>query len=427
MDFQQGHGLKTGDALRYRGIVVGRVQDVRLAPDLQGVSASVRLLPSARDLARDGSRFWIVRPQVDLSGVTGLDTVVGARYLGVLPGAGKFRERFTGLEEPPLTRLDPGGLTIVLGTPGRGGLRAGAPVSYREVPVGTILAVDFSADASAVEASVYIQPEYSRLIRANARFWKTSGARLSAGLSGVSLDVHSLRDLLLGGVSFAVPPEPGPPAVSGQHFVLHDEPDESWLAWQPSLPPGLGSAAPQPLPRPAPVVLSWRYKTLLQLTRAGQRSGWALPIAGGWLGPADLLTSPAGALPDSVRMTLAGQSLPPPAAARLLAGPLAVLPGTPAVVTWRQARSPTGPEDTWLLADPAVPLRFVAASRYRAQDGSWLIDPALPFTGDWHGACVLAQTDGALLGVLLIHPEHVRVAPLNDAAVAAVTAPAAAD
>ena len=37
-------------------------------------------------LACEGSRFWIVRPQVSLSRVAGLETVVGARYIGALPG-----------------------------------------------------------------------------------------------------------------------------------------------------------------------------------------------------------------------------------------------------------------------------------------------------------------------------------------------------
>ncbi|MCP5419509.1 MAG: MCE family protein [Gammaproteobacteria bacterium] len=422
VEFQQGYGLKPGDTLRYRGIVVGHVQDVRLTPELQGVSASVRLLPGARDLARDGSRFWIVRPQVDLRGVTGLDTVIGARYLGVLPGAGEFRADFTGLEEPPVTRLDPGGLTIVLETPGRGGLRAGAPVSYREVPIGVILAVDFSNDASVVEARVYIKPDYSHLIRTNTQFWKTSAARLSAGLSGVSLTVNSLRDLLMGGISLATPPQPGQPAISGQHFVLHDEADQDWLTWKPSLPAHAGLNPPQPLPRPVPAELSWRYKNLLQLTRAGQRSGWALGVGGGWLGPADLLTAPAAALSDSVHLTLAGKAFMLSTTRPIADGHLVLLPDTTAHDAWQRIRAPASPEDGWLLADPAVPPRFVAASRYHMADGVWLLDPDLPFDDSWHGASVVAQTDGALLGLLSIDSDGAYVTPLDENTLATLTA-----
>ena len=96
VEFAEGHGLKPGDSLRYRGIVVGKVESVVLAEGLGGIDVQVRLMPEATDLARAGSRFWIVRPQLDLSGATGLDTLLGANYLAVLPGRGEPQHRFLG-------------------------------------------------------------------------------------------------------------------------------------------------------------------------------------------------------------------------------------------------------------------------------------------------------------------------------------------
>ncbi len=40
IQFQQGYGLKPGDALRYRGINVGSVEDVLLAADLHSITTS---------------------------------------------------------------------------------------------------------------------------------------------------------------------------------------------------------------------------------------------------------------------------------------------------------------------------------------------------------------------------------------------------
>ncbi len=37
--FKEGHGLKAGDSLRYRGIEVGSVTEVRLEKDMSGVSS----------------------------------------------------------------------------------------------------------------------------------------------------------------------------------------------------------------------------------------------------------------------------------------------------------------------------------------------------------------------------------------------------
>ena len=75
----EGHGIKSGDPLRFRGIHVGAVESVSLESDLSGVRIEVRLDPEAEALAREGSRFWIVRPQLGLDSVQGLETLVGAR------------------------------------------------------------------------------------------------------------------------------------------------------------------------------------------------------------------------------------------------------------------------------------------------------------------------------------------------------------
>ena len=100
--FKQGHGLRSGNQLQHRGIAVGSVTAVELADDEQGVAVQIELLATAAKLARHGSEFWVVRPRVSLSKVTGLDTVVGARYIEVQPGPpdsiAKFE--FDGLETP---------------------------------------------------------------------------------------------------------------------------------------------------------------------------------------------------------------------------------------------------------------------------------------------------------------------------------------
>src|SRR5688572_28148214 len=57
--FENGHALKAGDDVRYRGISVGRVDDVILSENLDGVVVKARLHPSSTDLARAGTRFWV--------------------------------------------------------------------------------------------------------------------------------------------------------------------------------------------------------------------------------------------------------------------------------------------------------------------------------------------------------------------------------
>ena len=53
----EGHGLKAGDPLRYRGISTGTIEHIELSPDLSEVVLGVRLSPGAEPIARAGSRF----------------------------------------------------------------------------------------------------------------------------------------------------------------------------------------------------------------------------------------------------------------------------------------------------------------------------------------------------------------------------------
>src|SRR4029079_11505169 len=74
----------------------------------------VALIKPAEGIAREGSRFWIVRPHVGFGQVTGLATVLSGPEINVIPGKkhAKTELSFTGLETPPSTIE--GGLKIVV-------------------------------------------------------------------------------------------------------------------------------------------------------------------------------------------------------------------------------------------------------------------------------------------------------------------------
>ena len=115
--FPDGHGLHEGDPVRYRGINVGTVRDIQLS-ERDGVDVSAEMDSSARRLLKEGSRFWIVRPQLALTGVSGLETAVGPKYIAVEPDESdpnaKASFAFEGLSVPPATSINGGGIEIVL-------------------------------------------------------------------------------------------------------------------------------------------------------------------------------------------------------------------------------------------------------------------------------------------------------------------------
>ena len=235
-----GDGLQPGTLIRYKGLEVGKVESLALTDDLQAVMLDVRLTQAAGQIAREGSRFWVVKPELSLTRAANLGTLVSGQYLEVLPAlqGGAQRLQFTALDGPPNQAVREQGLRLVLSAPRRGSIKPGVVVSYREVPVGKVVDFGLGPTSDRVLIHVLIEPRYAPLVRSGSRFWNASGIGVDAGLfKGVKVRTESLEALLEGGIAFATPnnPEMGGPAQPGQTFALFDEPQEAWMQWAPKI------------------------------------------------------------------------------------------------------------------------------------------------------------------------------------------------
>ena len=418
--FQEGHGLAAGDPLKYRGIAVGEVSTVRLAGDLSSVDVKVRLVESATRLARTGSRFWIERPRISLAEVRGLETVVGGRYLAVLPGPAdaESRDFFEGLDEAPaLTEIVEGGLEIVLEGAERSGLEPGSPVTYRGISVGQITSVGLSSDAVKVEARAYIQPPYRELIHDNTRFWSISGIEVSLGWTGVTMDMESFSTLAAGGVAMVTPDPPGRPVATGHRFVLWPEPLDSWRTWQPRIPIG-NTLLPEGLgiPRPLRASLRWKERGYVGFSRARQLDGWVLPLEGGrLLGPFELLSPAVGAIGEQAVLAVAGQEFAVLKQSAVRIGPLGAFvlkENAPQIEHFwplTRIRAAEAPEDCLLVGDPQSKIIPLSVGRLTPEESSWGVDASIPLDRTWHGASVVSRRDGAVIGILLFDAVRCRI------------------
>lgn len=416
--FREGNGLQVGDELRHRGIVVGEVSAVELNDELTGVTVTVRLIESAQRLARAGTQFWVERPDVSITRIRGLDTLVGGRYIAVAPGPPEAEQlmKFDGLDEPPMTGEQiEGGLEITLEGRHRRGVRAGAPVLYRGHRIGQVISVGLSPDASRIEARAYIEPTFKRLVRDNTIFWSTSGIKANFSISG-GLDVtaDTLETIVAGGVTLATPDSPGKPVNTGHRFPLYNKRDEefdedTWLKWQPHV--ALGSVElPEGvmMPRPVRAALSWQEGSFIKRNR--QRDGWVLPLSdGNILGPADLLIPPSGAVGGEAKLQLAGEQLVVSAEKIKLHGKLATLPldkSLKRASPWPvdRLREPDGIEKVIVTAGsaessfPLPPPRLSAAAGVR----EWSVDPSFAIDPKLTGACVLSPKDGQVIGLIVV-------------------------
>lgn len=422
--FENGYGLKAGDDVRYRGISVGRVEDVILSSNMDGVTVIARLNSSSSDLAHAGTRFWVVRPEFQLTRIAGLETLVGPRYLAVLPSSptdpNASRQRdFVGLAAPPVVEtIQPGDLEIILHTPQRGSLRPGAPVTYRQTRIGNILSVGLNGDGSAVEARAHIQQPFVQLIRPNTQFWDAGGIRADFGLTGVSFEIDSPESIISGGVALATPPPAqsgGDVVRTGHRFQLAAKPQDEWMAWQPMVAIGSSLLPPGAYP-PSPLraTLGWKQGRWIKGERSVQ--GWILETDEGLLGPANLLKPGEKADPDSVILEVAGMVVPLTDAPAWERNGLALLKTNISSTRWpsSQQRIATDPEECLIVADFTDSPTPLAASRLTRSGDHWEIDPAISISRTMHGACVVARSDGKLLGMILANSSKPIVALLRE-------------
>ena len=231
-------GVKPGTEIRFKGLVMGKVESVELSPTLSHVYLNARITESAKRIAAKGSRFWLVKPQISINGVAHLDTLVTGSYIEVLPApTGAVAERsFTLDVQKPKANQE--GLALTLSAARRGSLVEGSPVTYREIQVGKVTHVTLGPTADRVLVSIVIEPRYVNLVHTGSRFWNISGFGLDVSLfGGAKLRTESLETLIQGGVAFATPEQPlmGNRALANQTFALFDEPNPEWLTWAPRI------------------------------------------------------------------------------------------------------------------------------------------------------------------------------------------------
>lgn len=209
IQFESGDGLQAGKTeLYYKGISLGKVQSVNLDQKTQKVHVSIEVDRHAEDFLREQTIFWLVKPNISLAGVTGLETLVSGNYIAIHPGEGKPKHSFIALAEaPPLADALPG-LHLKLRAKSLGSLTEGSPVYYRQIQVGAVTSYALSNNDQSVVIKIHIRPEYTQLVNNESRFWNASGFSVSAGLSGVKVDVESLLSVAIGGIAFDTNPKP---------------------------------------------------------------------------------------------------------------------------------------------------------------------------------------------------------------------------
>lgn len=227
--FKEAPGLEAGKSkIKFKDVEVGVVETVLLNEDLSQVIVTAKMEKHVASHLGEETAFWVVKPQLGLSGVSGLDTLMAGNYIGVEFSAGSPVREFQGRDQPPRINPETPGRSFTLMAENAGPLKYGTPIYFRDIQVGQVVDVALADDRQGVQAEIFVEAPYHQLIRNDSRFWQINGVDFSMGAQGVNFKVGSLMSLLGGGIAFESPNlnvQEAQPADSGTKFRLHKDLD----------------------------------------------------------------------------------------------------------------------------------------------------------------------------------------------------------
>jgi paraquat-inducible protein B len=222
ISFKSAEGLEAGKTkIKYKDVEIGQVENVELSDDLTHIIVTAKMVKSADEYLTDKTQFWVVRASVRAGQVTGLGTLLSGAYIGIDPvTSGKRVRHFEGLETPPVVTAGQPGSHFLLKAEKRGSLDVGAPVYYRQIQVGEVVAYDVGEDADSIDFKIFVHAPYDQKVHENTRFWNASGLDVSVTAQGIKVDTESLTSILIGGIAFGSPENEAPGAVAQQEQVF---------------------------------------------------------------------------------------------------------------------------------------------------------------------------------------------------------------
>ncbi len=221
--FDSGDGLEAGQTpVKHKSVTLGQVQSVALTEDLQNVVVDISMSAEAENYLGPDTQFWVERPRIGPSGVSGLGTLVSGAYIAFNPVPGKLTHKFTGLEQPPVLQSSDPGTEYILTTPKLTSVGTGSPIFYRGVQVGEVLGYELQDEQEDIIIHAFVRSPHDKLVREGTRFWNASGITLSADGGQFRMEIESLQAVFAGGAAFETNEElrDSPQAEAGHTFKL---------------------------------------------------------------------------------------------------------------------------------------------------------------------------------------------------------------
>ena len=198
-------GINVNTRILHRGVEIGAIHNVEIEGDSS--TLYLGLLPEYQHILREGTQFWLAKPNLSLSGTADIDALLGGSYItfNLYSETGKKRTHFPLLASPPAKHASATGLQLSLLTDSASVATPGSSVSYRGIAVGQVDNVALDKQADKVRVNITIDEEHKALIQASTRFYNASGITFNGSISDFVVKTESIDSILRGGISFYNP------------------------------------------------------------------------------------------------------------------------------------------------------------------------------------------------------------------------------
>jgi paraquat-inducible protein B len=220
ISFSTAEGLEIDKTkIKYLDVEIGKVTAININDDLKTIVVTAQMNTNSNAYLNSNTKFWVVRPQVGLGGISGLGTLISGAYIEIKPEGGEHKHDFIGLNNPPPLKANAEGKEFILETNNLGSMKTGTPINFHGITVGQVLTHELSAAADAIRLTIFINKPYDQFIRKNTRFWIDSGIDLSAGADGFKVRTGPLISLLSGGIAFRAAAEDGIDSIQPENTL----------------------------------------------------------------------------------------------------------------------------------------------------------------------------------------------------------------
>ncbi len=203
IEFKKSNGLVAGQSVvKFRDVSVGKVTNIEINNDKDGVIVYARINKDAEKFLNKSTKFWVVKPEVDYSGVKGLDTILSGSYIKMHAIKSDDRVRkFKGLDSEYVEIGEDSYYVIECSF--ATSVKKFTPIYYKGKKVGIVNSMDLDTKTKKVVIVAKIFKQYANLVNSSSKFWALSLVDAKLNSNRLEFNIAPLPTLVLSGITFS--------------------------------------------------------------------------------------------------------------------------------------------------------------------------------------------------------------------------------